>query len=99
VSDVVDKVFLKREKLKDAIALSAIKCVFESLPFGSDVVIRDGVKGKIEEFYKPKRDEEGRVRAGVDIRIKDFPLDHIELTIEVTGWGGAVPHEVVPDVS
>ena len=72
----------------ETMAMEALQEIFHRIPFGTEVLFANGQRGVIKEFYNPKTDEEGRIRAGIDIAAKDGSW-HIEFTLEKSGWGAA----------
>jgi len=73
----------------EAMALEALKEIYHRIPFGEEIHLANGQVAVIEKFVRPKIDEQGEIRAGIDVTAKDGSW-HLEFTLKKTGWGAAL---------
>lgn len=83
--DRTEKQFNDRSKLADELGLECVRQLFSHLRIGEEIDVGRGIKGTIREFIAP-RDDRGFAEAAVDVRFSDYALDHIEISLQVTGW-------------
>ncbi len=81
---------------RDAIAMEAMRKVFELLPYGQKFTLSDGSVAHLRKFEEPElcSDESSHYflcpKFGVDVVIEGGKLDHLEISAFQTGSGMAI---------
>lgn len=62
----------------------AIGQLYQALLAMPELKFSDGATGKVEAFFAPQADNEGRLHCGIDLRLSNGNL--LEFTLKNTGW-------------
>jgi hypothetical protein len=59
--------------------------IYQALLALNELKLSDGKTAKVEAFFPPQEDAEGRLHCGFDLRLANGK--HLEFTLKNTGWG------------
>lgn len=89
--DDVEQMLQDQQSLIEPIVMECIKEIFHHIPKDHVFILSNGKEASIKTFYEPRVNKNTRqFEFGIDVRIKDFPVDHIEFCMRKTGQGGFV---------
>lgn len=75
----------------EPIILECLRELFHHIPKGHEFILSNGKTAKTKTFVEPRYNEDrGEFEFGIDVRIDDFTVDHIEFFMTKTGHGGSV---------
>ena len=75
--------------LIEPIIMECLQLMFHYIPKGEPFTLSNGKTAYIKTFIKPRINEEtGTHEFGIDVKIDDFPVRHIEFMMRKTGQGG-----------
>lgn len=82
----VEEEIERQREYSERIAKEVMTELWAKLPFGHSFRLSDGSQATFSDFGGPRQDEEGWSLT-LDAKIKGGGLDHLELTVRVTGGG------------
>jgi hypothetical protein len=59
--------------------------LYQALLSVPELRLSDGTTAKVEAYFEPEIDEDGRAHCGVDVQLSDGSM--LEFTLRNTGWG------------
>jgi len=71
----------------NAHAMEALQELFHRISFGSKITLANGKTATIKPFMEPSVDEDGTLRAVIDVKYDDGS-GHFEFCLCQSGWGG-----------
>lgn len=86
--DDIENILEAQRAQIDPIVMECMKEIFHHIPKAHKFTLSNGKEADIQTFYEPKNND-GDYSFGIDVKIKDFPVDHIEFIMSKTGQGGS----------
>jgi hypothetical protein len=90
----LDLIIREKQSQRDRRLLEIMEALFARLPdkpgnTAADFTLADGTECRIVKFAVP-RERDGKLWYGFDVKLDRGPLDHLEFSVECSGWGGGV---------
>lgn len=87
----MEQIIEDQKKQIEPIIMECLKELFHHIPKNHEFILSNGKAAKFKTFVEPRKHvETGEYEFGIDVKIADFPVDHIEFYMTKTGHGGPV---------
>lgn len=94
----IEHIHKDQEDIASTIVMECLREIFHQIPKGHEFTLSNGKKATTKTFFEPRHHPEtGVVQFGMDIKIEDFSLDHIEFCMSHTGHGGPLSEPVIDE--